>query len=471
MPGSGNEFSTPWHYRLVFFLGVISVQSLDFLIKNGAILTMESRDSVIAGGYVGITGDCITCIGSGGDCGFEAKKIIDAAGGLVLPGLINGHTHAAMTLFRGLADDLPLMDWLNKYIFPVENRMDGDFVRTGTLLACAEMILSGTTTFCDMYLFEEETARAAREAGMRCLVGEVLYDFPSPNYGPLEKGFEYTESMIRKWRGDPLVSVAVEPHAVYTCSPHLLLSANRIALENDVPLIIHVAETLSEIEGVLAKYGKRPLEHLDSLGLLGPHLIADHCVHVEEEEIVRLAERGVKVINNPESNMKLASGISPVPKLLSMGVTVGLGTDGCASNNNLDLFGEMDTAAKIHKVRTMDPTVMDAFTVVKMATINGAKALGMDAVTGSLVPGKKADIIIVDTNKPHLTPMYDPYSHLVYAARGSDVSHAFINGQLVMEDRKLLTVDVSEIMERARNKSRKVLEWVSPALVQAVERS
>jgi 5-methylthioadenosine/S-adenosylhomocysteine deaminase len=192
---------------------------------------------------------------------------------------------------------------------------------------------------------------------------------------------------------------------------------------------------------------------------------------VDDEEIMRLAERGVKVINNPESNMKLASGISPVPKLLSMGVTVGLGTDGCASNNNLDLFGEMDTAAKIHKVRTMDPTVMDAFTVVKMATINGAKALGMDAVTGSLVPGKKADIIVLDTNRPHLTPMYDPYSHLVYAARGSDVIHSFINGQWVMEGRRLLTVDLHEIMERARSKSRKVLEWVSPAFVQAVERS
>jgi 5-methylthioadenosine/S-adenosylhomocysteine deaminase len=422
---------------------------------------MQSREQVLREGCLGITGNLITYVGDGKSLPApQAKRVIDAKGGLVLPGLVNGHTHAAMTLFRGLADDLPLMEWLTKYIFPVETRMDTDFVRTGALLACAEMILSGITTFCDMYLFEEEIAEAAKEAGMRCLVGEVLYDFPSPNYGALDKGFEYAERMIRRWKDDPLVSVAVEPHSVFTCSPELLVKAQRLAQTYRVPMIIHVAETLSEVHQVLEKYGKRPLEHLDDLGLLGPQLIAVHCVHLSRSEILLLAEKGVKVVTNPESNMKLASGICPVPRLLSEGIVVGLGTDGCASNNNLDLFGEMDSLAKIQKVASMDPTVMDAYTVLRMATLEGARALGMDAITGSLAQGKKADVIIVDTCKPHLTPMFDPYSQLVYAAKANDVSHSFIDGRLVLEERRLLTLDVEEIMNRAREKAKDVARWV-----------
>lgn len=438
------------------------MEDCDFLIQNGTILTMESRKSFLRNGFLAIRGESIFRIGaSEAENPPRAKRVIDAKGGLVLPGLVNGHTHASMSLFRGLADDLPLMDWLNRYIFPVESRMDADFVHVGALLACAEMILGGTTTFCDMYLFEEEVARAARQAGMRCLVGEVLYDFPSPNYGSLQNGFEYTKQMIQRWKDDPLVSVAVEPHSVHTCSPDLLLEANRIALEHGSPLIIHVSETLSEVAQVRERHGKRPVEHLDSLGILGSHLIAVHCVHLHDGEISTLAERGAKVITNPESNMKLASGIPPVPKLLSAGITVGLGTDGCASNNNLDLFAEMDTAAKLHKVATMDPTQMDAFTVLRMATFEGARALGLGSITGSLTEGKRADIILVDTHKPHLTPLYDPYSHLVYAARASDVSHSFINGNLVMQERRLLTLDAEGVMEKAEEKARDVLRWVS----------
>jgi 5-methylthioadenosine/S-adenosylhomocysteine deaminase len=334
--------------------------------------------------------------------------------------------------------------------------MDADFVFSGTLLACAEMIMSGTTTFCDMYLFEDEVAKAAQLTGMRCLVGEVLYDFPSPNYGPIEKGLAYTEKLIQKWRGDPLVSIAVEPHSTYTCSPELLRAANKLALEYEVPLIVHVAETKGEVSEIRERYGKSPFEHLESLDVLGPHFIADHCVN-------RMVEHGVRAVDNPESNMKLASGISPVSQLIASGVTVGLGTDGCASNNNLDLFTEMDTAAKLHKIETMDPTVLDAVTVLKMATIEGAKTLGLEDITGSIEVGKKADVIIVDTNKPHLTPMYNPYSHVVYSARGNDVSHSIINGQLVMEDRKLLIVDLGEIMSRAKNKSKQVLTWLHPS--------
>ncbi len=433
----------------------------DILITNGTILTMDAQNSVIEDGVLGIQRDTITYIGREDDRQLNARKAIDARGGLILPGLINGHTHAAMSLFRGLADDLPLMEWLNHYIFPVETKMDKDFVSTGTLLACAEMIMSGTTTFCDMYLFEEEVARAAKKAGMRCLVGEVLYDFDSPNYGSVENGLRYTETLIKNWEKDPLVSIAVEPHSLFACSPDLLSAANDLALKYNVPLILHLAETVSELDEIKKNYGKTPTEHLRSLGLLGPHLIADHCVHLKEDDIRLLAENGVKAIHNPESNMKLASGVAPIPDMLAHQMTVGLGTDGCASNNNLDLFTEMDMAAKLHKVNRMDTTVMDALTVLKMATIEGAKALGIDEIAGSLERGKRADVIIVDTRKPHLTPMYNPYSHLVYAARGNDVSHVIINGRMVMEDRNLLSIDLYGIMDRAREKSRDVKNWLA----------
>ena len=437
------------------------MQDADLIIKNGTILTMDSKNSILENGFLSIRGDSISHMGTGDMPSIKADKIIDAKGGLVLPGLVNGHTHAAMTLFRGLADDLPLMQWLENYIFPAERNMDAAFVHTGTLLALAEMILSGTTTFCDMYLFEEEVAKAAKKAGVRCLVGEVLYDFPSPNYGSVGEGLEYTESLIQKWRDDPIVSIAVEPHSLFTCSPELLMASNELALKHRVPLIIHVAETLNEVSEIKGKYAKTPIEHLDSLGLLGTHLIADHCVHLGPSDIKKMAEHGAKVVHNPESNMKLASGIAPVPELIKQGVTVGLGTDGCASNNNLDLFSEMDTAAKLHKVHAMDPTVVDAVTVLRMATIEGARALGLQDITGSLEIGKKADVIVIDTHKPHLTPMYNAASSLVYAASGNDVTHSVINGKLVMEDRKLLTLDLDEIIARSREKSVQVKSWLS----------
>jgi len=436
------------------------MERADLVIENGTVLTMDPDNRVIEDGFVAVRGDTLAAVGAAppGEAP-EAARRIDARGGLVLPGLVNAHTHAAMTLFRGLADDLPLMEWLEQYIFPAEGRMDAGFVRAGTLLACAEMILSGTTTFCDMYLFEEQVAEAARSAGMRCLVGEVLYDFPSPSYGPIEKGFEHTEALIADWRDDPLVSIAVEPHAIYTCSPDLIKRARDIALKHDVPLIMHVAETRTEIDQVREMYGKRPFEHLEALGVLGPHLIADHCVHLDEPEMDRIAAHGVRAVHNPESNMKLASGISPVSELLARGVTVGLGTDGCASNNNLDLFGEMDTAAKLQKVDTMDPTDLDAAAVLRMATVEGARALGLGDVTGSLEVGKKADVIVIDTHKPHLTPLYNPFSHLVYAARAQDVAHSVINGRLVMENRTLGGLDVERIMEEARRRAGDVMRW------------
>ncbi len=432
----------------------------DILIRNGTILTMDEENTVIPNGSVAVSGDTIRFAGSNSEASIVARKTLDAEGGLILPGLINSHTHAAMTLFRGLADDLPLMDWLNNYIFPAERKMDGDFVRVGTLLACAEMILSGTTTFCDMYLFEDEVAKAAKEAGMRCLVGEVLYDFPSPNYGSIEKGFVYTERLIERWKEDPIINIAVEPHSLFTCGVELLLKANDLALRKGVPLILHLAETRQELEEIEGRFGKRPVQHLKDLGLLGRHLILDHCVYVNKSEIELLAECQVSVVHNPESNMKLASGIAPVPEMIAKGITVGLGTDGCASNNNLDLFGEMDMAAKLHKAHELDPTVMAAQTLIRMATIEGARAIGLEEITGSLEVGKRADLIVIDTNKPHLVPMYNPYSHLVYAASGHDVKHSIIDGNIVMENRRLRTLDLEDIIRRSREKSEKVREWV-----------
>ncbi len=423
-------------------------KKIDILVTNGVVLTMNSDNALIHNGAVAIAGDKIAGVGEAGDfLNIEASRVIDARGGIIMPGLINSHTHAAMTCFRGLADDLPLMNWLNDYIFPAESKLDYEKVYSGTMLACAEMILSGTTCFCDMYLFEDAVAQAARDAGMRAVVGEVLYDFPSPNYGPIEDGFAYTRDLIDKWKGDPLVSIAVEPHSPYICAPDLLKRASNLSLENDIPIVIHVSETESEVSQIKETYGKTPLAHLADLGVLTPNLLACHCVVLTEEDISLLDRHEVKVAHNPESNMKLASGIAPVPKLLEEGVCVGLGTDGCSSNNNLDMFQEMDFAAKLHKVDTFDPTVMDARSVLRMSTIEAARALGIDDVTGSIEPGKRADMIIIDTAKPHLTPMYNPESHLVYAVNGSDVATSIINGAVAMENRELLAIDAKKAME------------------------
>jgi 5-methylthioadenosine/S-adenosylhomocysteine deaminase len=427
------------------------MQAADILMTNGWVLTMDDQRREYPTGFVAIQGARIAAVGPMGEAAaWRAPTVLDAQGGLLLPGLVNTHTHAAMTCFRGLADDLPLMDWLQNHIFPAENRLDHAKVKAGTLLACAEMILSGTTCFCDMYLFEAAVAEAAHAAGMRAVVGEVLYDFPSPNYGPPEAGLAYTEELIAAWRDDPLITIAVEPHSPYLCAPDLLRRAGAIARDNHLPLVIHVAETAAEVATTRARYGMTPVAHLDALGLLHPGLLACHGVVLSEADMDLLQDHDVKIAHNAESNMKLASGIAPVPALLERGLCVGLGTDGCASNNNLDLLSEMDTVAKLHKVHTMDPTVLDAETVLAMATIEGARALGLAQRIGSLEVGKEADVIMIDTRAPHLTPLYHPASHLVYAARGGDVRTAVIRGRIVMQDRTLLTLDCDQVMADVR---------------------
>lgn len=427
------------------------MQEIDILINAGKALLLDSSDTELDESAIAVNDGLIIDIGPSGEIApkYKAEKTINAADSLVMPGFVNSHTHAAMTCFRGMADDLELMDWLHNYIFPAEARnVDQELAYWGSLLACAEMIKSGTTTFCDMYIFEDETAKAAKKAGMRCLLGEVLFDFPSPNFKSPEEGLAYTRMLIEKWHDDPLVNIFVEPHALYTCSPNLLAAAKKLADDHQIPLGVHLLENKAEKEQLQQKFGKGAVPFLEDIDYLNERFLAFHCVHLSAEDIQLFARYGCKVSHNPASNMKLASGVAPVPDMLRAGITVGLGTDGCASNNTLDMIKEMSMAAKLHKAARLDPTVMDAKTVVRMATIEGARALGMEKITGSLQIGKKADIIIIDLNKPHLTPIYNEYSHLVYAANGADVDTVIINGKVVMENRRLLTLDETEVMRK-----------------------
>jgi 5-methylthioadenosine/S-adenosylhomocysteine deaminase len=441
------------------------MRDVDFVISGGIVVTMDEKDSIIADGAVAIDGSDIVAAGKTESItsAFRGRRVIDARGSLVMPGLVNSHTHAAMTCFRGIADDLDLMDWLSNYIFPAESRnVDPELAYWGSLLACAEMIRSGTTTFCDMYIFEDETARAASQAGVRCLLGEVLFDFPSPNIKTPEEGLRYTEMLLKKWAGDPLVNIMLEPHALYTCSAPLLQDAKALADAYGVPVAIHFLENMTEPGLIQEKRGRRAIDFLNDIGYLDDRFFIFHGVYMDDEDIRAFADHGCKVVHCPESNMKLASGVAPVSRMLEAGIVVGLGTDGCASNNNLDLFQEMDTAAKLEKSVRLDPTIMPARTVLRMATCDGAKVLGLDHLVGSIRSGMKADLLMINLDKPHLTPMYSEYSHLVYVVNGSDVDTVFINGKLVMENRNLLTIDVREAMARVRRIAQRVKRSMRP---------
>jgi len=428
-------------------------RTVDILITGGTILTVDHQDLKIENGAIAVDRDAIVALGTKENIlqEYRGRETIDVPDSIIMPGLVNSHTHAAMTCFRGIADDMELMDWLNDYIFPAEARnVDPELAYWGSMLACAEMIKSGTTTFSDMYIFEDEAAKAAKKAGMRCLLGEVLFDFPSPNFKTPTEGLDYTEKLIQKWADDSLINIMVEPHSLYTCSMDLLKASKALADRYNVPLATHFLENKAEAKRLKEKFGQRATIFLRDIGLLDDRFIAFHGVMMDEEDIRLFADRGCKVVYNPESNMKLASGVAPVSTMLEHGIVVGLGTDGCASNNNLDMFEEMDTAAKLEKSARLDPTVMSARTVIRMATCNGAKTLGLDSMVGTLEVGKKADLCIIDMDKPHLTPLYSEYSHLVYAVNGADVDTVLINGQVVMRNRKLLTIDEDDTMRRVR---------------------
>ncbi len=427
-----------------------SQQHVDLLLTGRYLLPTNQHADIIEDGGVAVAGDTIIAIGTKDELTgrFPDAHHLHEKRGLIMPGLINTHTHAAMTCFRGLADDLPLMTWLNDHIFPVEAKLTSEMVFYSTLLSLAEMIKSGTTSFCDMYLFAKDVARATEISGMRGWIGEVLYDFPSPNYGELENGFRYLDEMFGQYQHHPLVTITTDPHSVYTCSPELLQRLGEISRNTNSLYVIHLSENEAEVKTCMERYGTTPVMHLEKLGLLNERTLASHCVAISEEEIELLAHRRVKVAHCPESNMKLASGIAPAVQMLDKKVTLSLGTDGSASNNDTDMFGEMNSAAKIHKVHTMDPTVMDAETTLYAATMGGAAALGMEKMIGSLEIGKKADMIVLDLHQPHLVPLYNIPSQLVYVAQGSDVIHSFINGRQVMNNRQLTTIDEEDLLTK-----------------------
>ena len=383
--------------------------------------------------------------------------VIDATGKIVLPGLVNTHGHAPMVLYRGLADDLALMEWLEKYIFPAEAKtVSPEMVRIGTRLAALEMIQSGTTTFADMYYFEEEIAKATRAAGLRAVLGQTIISFPVADAKTPEDGLARTEAFIKAFKDDPLITPAVAPHSAYTLDKETLLACRDLAIKYGVPLIIHLAETEDEVKTIAEQSGLTPTGYLESIGFWAPRTLAAHGVWVTDDDIAILKRRGVGVSHNPESNMKLASGTAPVTKYLAAGVALGLGTDGAASNNDLDMFEAMRQAAFLHKLQTRDPRAVPAAAALEMATLGGARALGMEREIGSLETGKRADLIVVGMRRARQTPRYDALSHLVYATHGDDVETTIVNGQVLMHERKMLTLDEAAVLREAEAFAAKV---------------
>jgi 5-methylthioadenosine/S-adenosylhomocysteine deaminase len=437
---------------LCWTLPACAKQRVDLIVVHGTVVTMDTNRRVLQDGAVAVHGDTIAAIDSAANiqANFESGKVIDARGALILPGLINAHTHMSMSLFRGLADDLSLDDWLNKYIFPAEHRyVTADFVTWSTRLSLLEMLRGGTTTVADMYYFEEEVAEATKGAGMRGVLGETLIGFPSPDSPTSAAALTYTEKFLKRWKADPLITPAVAPHSIYTCSETLLKDAAALAQANQAPLLIHVAEAPFEIEKSRHEHGLTTVQYLARIGVLGPNVLGAHCIWLDQADVQTMAHFSVGCSYNPSSNMKTAAGLMPAVELLSAGVAVGLGTDGAASNNNQDMFEEMDLAAKEQKFARMDPRALSAKQVVEMATITGARALHMEKQIGSLEAGKKADLILLDTSAAHATPMYDVYSAIVYSLKSSDVRTSIVGGKVVMEDRRMLTLDEPAILAKA----------------------
>jgi len=429
----------------------------DIVLKNGYILTMDENFTEYKNGYIAIKDGKIVEVGEGKE-EFQAKEIIDLNSNVVIPGLINTHTHAAMTLLRGYGSDNPLKVWLEQYIWPVEGKyVSYEFVRDGTDLACYEMIRNGITCFVDMYFYENAVADSIKEAGLKGVLTTGILDFPTPGAKTPEEGIEKTKDFINQYKNDNNIFPAIGPHAPYTCSPKTLIKAMEVAIDYDVLYHIHVAETITEVEDIKNRYGTTPVKHLNNLGVLNERVLAAHMVHPTEEEIELLAEKNVKIAHCPESNLKLASGIAPVPKMVEKGVTVSIGTDGTASNDDLDLIAEASTAAKLHKGYSLNPTVLPAKQVLAMITRQAAKAILKYDRMGSIEVGKDADIVVIDVNQPHLQPLFDPYTQIIYSAKGSDVDTVIVNGKVVMKNKVVQTVDKDKVIYIAKKWREKIL--------------
>jgi 5-methylthioadenosine/S-adenosylhomocysteine deaminase len=441
-------------FLLLSFTSILPAkEKADLVVRGGVLVTMDPSRHILDDGAIAIRGERILDIGPSLEISgrYDARRVISAAGKIVLPGLINTHNHAPMVLFRGIADDLKLDVWLEKNIFPLEAKnVTGEFVKWGTALACLEMIRSGTTTFADMYYFEDEIAEITSKAGMRGVLGETIIQFAAPDNRTPEEGLAYAARFIERWKSHALIVPAVAPHSPYTNKAESLNACKRLADAHGVPILIHVEETRDEGKPIREKFGMSETRWLESLNFLGSNVVFAHGVWLSEEDLGIVRKHGVSISHNPESNMKLASGTAPVPRMLAMNIPVGLGTDGAASNNNLDMFEAMDFAAKLHKLSAMDPTVLPAGQVLEMATIGGAKALQMSRDIGSLEKGKKADLILVETNTPRLQPLFNVYSQLVYDVKGSDVRTSIINGKVVMLDGKVLTLDEPQILRKTK---------------------
>lgn len=419
----------------------------DLIVKGKYVLPMDESLAVIKDGAVVIENKKIVKVGLASELEkeFEAKEIIDAGNSIIMPGLINTHTHAAMSYFRGLADDLPLDEWLNNHIWPAEAKyVNAEFVKRAGELAVLEMIKAGVTCYNDMYFFGQAMAEPALEANLKALIGITILDFKNPSEAVKE-----AVDLAKQYKNNEFIKIVLAPHAIYTCAKENLLKIKYASAAENLRIHIHVSETKKEVDDCLKQRGKTPVEYLDELGMLSGKLTAAHSVWLSDNDLAIYKKREVKVAHCPISNMKLASGVAPLKRMLEMGITVGLGTDGAASNNTLDLFSDMRAAALIHKVNNYDPTAISAKEVVKMATRGGAEVLGMEQEIGSLAAGKFADIITINLNKPHLTPIFDPYSHLVYCVGGEDVANVIVNGKVIMENRRVKTLDEEKILKQA----------------------
>ena len=445
---------------LLLLVWPLAAEPVDVIWSARYVVTMDVARRVIENGAVAIRGDRIAGVGtlSEIETKFQARQRIKTPEALIAPGLINTHTHAAMSLLRGIANDLRLQDWLEKYIFPAEAKnVNAEFVRWGTRLACMEMALGGTTTFTDMYYFEDVVAEAVKEAGLRGVLGETVIDFPAPDAKTPQDALAFAERFIRRFQGDPLIVPAVAPHALYTNTDESLRAARALANRYSVPLIIHISETKQERDDSIAKRGMSPVQVLQSLGMFDGRTVAAHCVWLDDADINLLRDKGAGVAHCPSSNMMLASGVAPVMKMLAAGITVGLGTDGPAgSNNDFNMFEEMDLAAKLQKVATGDPRALPAEQALEMATIMAARSLGMEKEIGSIEPGKKADLIGVRLDVPNAVPLYSVYPQMVYALKAGDVAQVMVNGRWIVRSGKMLTLDRAAVLAEAEKYRRKV---------------